>query len=182
MNDRNNTEFFNLDFYKEALMFCNSYVGRTGGNEEEAKDVLQDAIERLLTKLKDRKFQFQYKPKQLLYAIIKNTWKEYLRNKKKRSQENVFHKEPIDEERTVIEEKIQSEKYHVVFDRCFKLLSPACIEAFNMEENGLSFEKMTKKLGLSSTGILRDRLYRCRQRLKILMTRDKDYYELLKDG
>ena len=41
------------------------------------------AIKRFLLRLDERDFQLKYKPEQFLYGIIKNTWKENLRYKKK---------------------------------------------------------------------------------------------------
>ena len=181
MNNRNSTEFFDPDFYKKALSFCKSFIKKRGGSEEEAQDVLQDAIERFLVKLDERDFQLKYKPKQFLYGIIKNTWKENLRYKKKYPGEAIIRDEPADDESIGIQEKIKTERHIEIFDRCLLLLSPGCIEALTMQKKGISLEKMTIILGLSTRGTLQDKLYRCRQQLRMKINEDKEYIDLLNE-
>ena len=182
MNEQNNTGFLDLDFYKKSLLFCKSYVKKTGGTDDEAKDVLQDAIERFLTKVNNKDFQLKYNSKQFLYGIIKNTWKENLRYKTKHIGEEFIRDVPIDSVNSDLQEKLQTEKQIDIFDRCLKLLSPGCVEALKMQKKGLSPEKMTLILKLKSRGILQDRLYRCRQQLRILINEDKAYIDLLNEG
>jgi RNA polymerase sigma factor (sigma-70 family) len=182
MNERNNTGFFDLDFYKKSLLFCKSYVKKTGGNDDEAKDLLQDSIEKFLNKLKDKDYQLHFKSNQYFYGVIKNTWKEKLRHKQKNPVEEFINDAHIDEVGIGIQKKLQTEKQIEVFDRCLKLLSPGCIKALKMQKKGFSLEKMTLILGLKNRGILQDRLSRCRQKLRILVNEDKAYIDLLNEG
>ena len=181
MNSRNSTEFFDRDFYKSALSFCKSHIRNRGGREDEAEEVLQESFKRFLLKLNERDFQLKYRPKQFLYGIIKNTWKENLRDKKKNSGDAIFREEPADDENTGIQEKIRKETHIEIFERCLLLLSPRCIEALTMQKKGFSLEKMTEILGLSTRGILQDKLYRCRQQLRMKINEDKEYIDLLNE-
>jgi len=182
MNKPSNTDFLDLHFYKKSLLFCKSYVKKSGGTDDEAKDVLQDAVEKFLTQVNDKNFQLKYSSKQFLYGIIKNTWKESLRHKTKYTVEEFIPDVPIDAVNIDLQKKLQIEKQIDIFDRCLELLSPACIEALKMQKKGLSFETMTQLLKLKSKGILHDRLFRCRQKLRILIYEDKAYIDLLNEG
>ena len=181
MNNRNSTEFFDRDFYKTALSFCKSFIRNRGGREDEAEEVLQEAIKRFLVKLDERDFQLKYKPEQFLYGIIKNTWKEELRDKKNNPGEAIIRDEPAYDEDAGIQEKIRKEKYIEIFERCLKLLSPGCIEALTMQKKGFSLEKMTVLLGQSTRGILQNKLFRCRQQLRMKINEDKEYIDLLNE-
>jgi RNA polymerase sigma factor (sigma-70 family) len=177
----NNAEFFDADFYKKSLRFCISYVGKSGGNKNDALDVLQDSIERLLSKINDKNFKFEHDPSHLLYGIIKNTWKEYRVHKKLVLNEKFLSKDTVDDSPVNIEKKLKMEMHYDIFYRCLKKLSPSCIKAINLHKKGTEIKEMMAKLNLKTRGVVDDKVSRCKKKLRLIMYEDNEFIELLKD-
>lgn len=182
MTHRNKAEFFDLDLYKKSLRFCISHILKSGGDENEARDVLHDSIERFLSKCNDNNFIFTHEPSYLLYGIIKNTWKEYQRQKKLFLNENFLPHDNLDDGMFNIQKKLKLEKHYEIFNRCLEKLSPRCVKTLKLYLKGFGTKELLDKLELNNRGVLDDKLYRCKKKLKLIMLEDEEYNELLKDG
>ncbi len=144
------------------------FILNNNGDEDDAKDVYQEAIIVLYNKIKSGDFELSSKLKTYIYSVCRRIWLKKLSKESKKAV-NVADFEDIEAVETdmeVHEEKdLQFEKMQSALD----LLGEPCktiIQDFYI--HNLSMQDISEKFGYTNTDNAKTQKYKCLQRLKKL--------------
>lgn len=128
--------------YRTHFPAVRSLIRKNNGNEDEAKEIFQQAIIALYNNIKSGKFKGESSLGTYLYSISRFTWLKALKKSQKTtSTENVDHDETISEntllESDVERESIVAELFRQLGEVCSKLLMLVYFENLPMKEVAL---------------------------------------------
>lgn len=157
-----------------------SYIQKNNGDKEQAKDIFQEAMVVLWKAVKTEKFKATNATaiQGYLYTIAKNKWTDHLRSasyKKEVSSDIVMTfaeaQETQETDEDLYDQKLEKAKL------AFAQLGTECKELLsNFYFNKNSFEELAQDLGINIASV-KNKKYRCMQRLRLLATPKKKKYE-----
>lgn len=144
------------------------FILNNNGDEDDAKDVYQEAIIVLYNKIKSGSFELSSKLKTYIYSVSRRIWlKKLAQHSKKTSNISDF------EDVLVVEEDMeQHEQKDMQFDKmkvALESLGEPCktiIEDFYI--NNQSMQEICEKFGYTNADNAKTQKYKCLQRLKKL--------------
>jgi RNA polymerase sigma factor (sigma-70 family) len=71
------------ELYEQSFWYCATYVMKNGGDVDDAKDVVNRAMEIFWMKIIEPDFELTCKPVTYLYSVSRNLWLKRLRKSKK---------------------------------------------------------------------------------------------------
>ena len=153
-----------VGYYPMVLQF----ILNNNGNEDDAKDVYQEAIIVLYNKIKKGDFELSSKLKTYLYSVCRRIWLKKLTQQSKKTS-NIADFEDV----LLVEEDIeQHELKEMQFDKMkssLDSLGEPCkmiIEDFYI--HNLSMQDICEKFGYTNADNAKTQKYKCLQRLKKL--------------
>lgn len=162
---------------KENWPLIREYIMRNSGNQEDARDILQDGLGDIYLKQQTGGLILNCKFSTFLYAICRYKWLNRIRKKKNRNEVTIDNPEVLNitvEIETQIEKteqyKLLIEKFEHLSEKCKKILRLSWHTDMNMKE-------IAKKLGLTH-GTARNRKHSCIKYLTKLIKEDDRYDEL----
>jgi len=144
------------------------FILSNNGDEDDAKDVYQEAIIVLYNKIKSGDFELSSKLKTYIYSVCRRIWLKKLSKESKKAINVADFEdiEAVDTDMEALEEKDQQfEKMKSSLD----LLGEPCktiIQDFYI--NNLSMQEISEKFGYTNTDNAKTQKYKCLQRLKKL--------------
>lgn len=143
-------------------------VLRNNGNEDDAKDIFQEAVIVLYNKVKSGNFELSSKLNTFLYAVCRRLWLKRLSGQNRNIGNITDFEEliPVDDDLDRYEE--QDMKFRKM-NAALNLLGEPCktiIEDFYM--NSLSMQDICEKFGYTNADNAKTQKYKCLQRLKKL--------------
>ena len=164
------------DFYAQYFHRISKYVRDNSGNEEDARDLFQEAIMVLFEKFRDPAFTLSSQVYTYFFSISRNLWLKKLRNIKRQGVTNQdIPDQPIEDGLSdAIEENA---RYHL-FRVKLTLISEQCQELMKLAFQGLSIPMITDKMGMSSEGYTRKRKFQCKEKLIQLVKQDPNFKHL----
>jgi RNA polymerase sigma factor (sigma-70 family) len=165
--------------YKKVLPKVRYYINRNKGNDEEAKDIFQDAVIIFYKKAKMNELPEGTNITSFICFVSKNLWINRVK-KINRTVEMVEDGGYMEEE-NFIENIFTEEKKTAltnllaeVGEECRKLLK------YSIYDN-LSMKEICSLMGYSSENVAKTYNYRCKQKLIQLVMKNKDTIKLLKE-
>ena len=144
------------------------FILNNNGDEDDAKDVYQEAIIVLYNKIKGGNFELSSKLKTYLYSVSRRIWLKKLTQMSKKTN-NIADFEDvlaIEEDVEAHEHKdMQFDKMKVALD-CLGEPCKTIIEDFYI--HNLSMQDICEKFGYTNTDNAKTQKYKCLQRLKKL--------------
>jgi RNA polymerase sigma factor (sigma-70 family) len=164
--------------YKEVLPKVKHYIKSNKGNDDEAKDIFQDAVIIFYKKVKQSSFNEVMNVTSYICFISKNLWINRVKKMNKtvempdnmllNSDEDLLSNIIIEEKRNALSSLLSQ-----IGEECQQLLK------FSIYDN-LSMKEICKKLGYSSENVAKTYNYRCKQKLIHLVMKNKEMINLLK--
>jgi RNA polymerase sigma factor (sigma-70 family) len=166
--------------YKEVLPLVINYVHRNGGNQEEAKDLFQDAILIFYKRLKKNEMEEEVKNVTgFIFHICKNLWIN--RVKKKSRFQFLIESKDYDAGKNFLDELMSEERKSAVL-RCFSELGEDCKQLLKLSVfDKLSMNEISKRLGYSNENVAKTYNYRCKQKLLQIVKKYKDVVSLVRE-
>ena len=168
-------------FYKLIFPKIKKMVLYKGGNDEDARDVFQDAIIVFYKKVKTNSYEHRTEIDAFIYSVSRNIWYNKIRKEKRQnyfkegeeSQLVATYKDfQQDEERTEMIMAIFSK----IGERCKQLLTYKFYDGLNMKE-------ITEKMGFGNENSAKTQHYKCKQKLIELVSAKKYKLEnILRDA
>ncbi|MFL5729237.1 MAG: RNA polymerase sigma factor [Cytophagaceae bacterium] len=164
--------------YKTVLPKVKQYIKGNKGNDDEAKDIFQDALIIFYRKVKTDKIPDDVNISAFICHAAKNLWINRVKKMNKSTEipgENALQTEEdflgnmITEEKTAAITKLLSE----IGQECQKLLK------YSVYDN-LSMKEIARLMGYSSENLAKNYNYRCKQKLIQLVMKNKAIENLLK--
>ncbi len=167
---QNNEEVLKL-LYIEVYPKVRGYIFQNNGNEAQAQDIFQEAFIACWKNIKADKLSENGNVEAYLYTIAKNKWVDYLRSnqyKKTISNDEVIKLQSnLEDDNTEIKEK-ERETNSSAMQAAFKKLGNECrmvLKGFYYERK--SMQTLSKELNIGTASV-RNKKYRCMERLRIL--------------
>lgn len=164
----NNSEEALNKLYTGYFPMVLQFILNNNGDEDDAKDVYQEAIIVLYNKIKSGNFELSSKLKTYLYSVSRRIWLKKLTQMSKKTN-NIADFEDV----LAIDEDIEThEQMDMQFDKmkvALESLGEPCktiIEDFYI--HNLSMQDICEKFGYTNTDNAKTQKYKCLQRLKKL--------------
>jgi RNA polymerase sigma factor (sigma-70 family) len=153
--------------YSMYFGMVSCFVQKNKGNEEDAKDVFQDALVVVYEKTLRSDFSLQCSLKTFLYSVCRNIWlKKLSRSTSTAHLTDVEEYVSIEEESSENTEE-QEEKVHAALqqlgDKCRQILTLFFYYKKRMEE-------IATELSYANADTVKNQKYKCMQQLKRIMT------------
>ncbi|WMJ75044.1 sigma-70 family RNA polymerase sigma factor [Cytophagaceae bacterium ABcell3] len=147
-----------LDYlYKKHYRMMVKLILKNSGNEEEAKDIYQEALIVLWQKVTDKNFILTSKISTFLYSICLNLWRKELERKSRHSNEEADVPEFMNIE--------QQERIDII-NRCINSLGDTCQKILMYYYfDKLSMTDIADKMGFANADTAKTKKYKCKKEL-----------------
>ena len=144
------------------------YVNSTGGTDDDAEDIFQDALLMFINKVKEPDFQLSSTISTFVYGICKNLNKERIKSKSKQKKEET---EPEEDNQTKgIEEFLHEEDQFEAVDKALIKIDKKCMDILTMfYYQKLSMKVIAEKLDFSGTASAKTQKYKCLDKARKLI-------------
>src|SRR5690606_1438568 len=154
--------------YKAYLPMVVQMISQNSGDEDDAKDIFQEAVMVLYDRINQGNFVLTSKLKTFLYSVCRRLWLKKLNKNDRVSFNTQDHEElvPIDDD---LFEYQQKEEQFVLMEQSLHLLGEPCqtiISDFYLKN--MSMQEICEKFGYTNTDNAKTQKYKCLQRLKKL--------------
>ncbi len=164
--------------YKTALPMIVKFISRNNGDEDEAKDIFQDAVVALFTTIKLGKFEEGKDVNGFLFHVSRNLWINRVKKRNRHydiskaglsmSEESPLAVVITDEKKRAIEELMDK-----AGSKCKELLKYVLYD-------GLPMKEIAVKMGFAAEAVAKTTHYRCKQKLIDLVENDKNLLALFR--
>ena len=164
----NNSEDALNKLYVGYFPMILQFILKNNGDEDDAKDVYQEAIIVLYNKIKSGEFELSSKLKTYIYSVCRRIWLKKLSKESKKAV-NVADFEDIEAVETDMELHEEKDRQFEKMQSALVHLGEPCktiIQDFYI--NNLSMQEISEKFGYTNTDNAKTQKYKCLQRLKKL--------------
>lgn len=165
--------------YKNVLPKVKNYVARNSGNNDDARDVFQDAVVIFYKYVKQEKFDGRQDIAGFIFSISRNLW---INIAKRNNRVLQINKETarINAEPDFSDELITREREEYI-GKLFSALGDSCrqILLYSIYDR-LSMKEIKEKMNFSSENVAKTKNYKCKQRLMELVKNNNAVREFLK--
>ncbi|SEL16514.1 RNA polymerase sigma factor, sigma-70 family [Aquimarina amphilecti] len=170
-NDKGIKEIYNRLYPK-----VKSYIVSHDGSEDDAKDVMQKALLQLSARAQDENFKITSSFEGYFITICKNLWRRASKLSKMRvTNEGVM--DLVHEEREIALATYEQEKWELFQEKLLEI-SQNCREVLAFFFNKVPYVQIAEKLGYGSENTVRQRIFKCKSKLKEAIHADMRYNEL----
>ncbi len=156
-----------VELYRDNRRPVRALILRNSGTEEDADDMLQEALVTLWERVRTGKFRFEARPGTFVYATARNMWLRRLA----RSRKEVRHDatDPAAEDPSPLDVMIGEEESAIVRSALERLGEPCrkLLLLFYWEEE--SMESIAAALGMANADTVKSRKYQCKKALEALV-------------
>ena len=163
---------------KDYLPVIRYYISKNNGNEEDAKDIFQDALYIVIEKIHNNDFVLQGTLSTYIFAICKNLWLMALDRQK--AAKNYELRRLADHMDTDFTESADHVFYENIFRQCFEAMDQVSQKILKMYWMEISPSEIADKLGYSY-GYVRKKKSECMKELKNRIIEHPDFNELEKN-
>lgn len=151
-----------LDYlYRKHYRMMARLITRNSGNEEDAKDVFQDALIIFWEKARTGKFELSSKISTYLYSVCQNLWHKELNRKQRLVSQEHDVAETHDSDR--------SERIAIV-EKCLQQLKPDCRQILMYYYfDQLPMTEIAEKMEFANADSAKTKKYKCKQELDRLI-------------
>ena len=160
--------------YKEHFSLIKSFIVKNNGNEDDARDVFQEAIIVIFRYAKRDNFKINCSFETFLYSICRTIWLNNLRNKKIRTNK-------LDDIREYItfnaseNEQIEESAEYKLYQKHFEKLSDECKKLMQLFYDKVPYKEIAKKMNYNSIGIVKKKKFKCKEFLLKSIRNDPEF-------
>lgn len=166
--------------YTNYFPKINHYVQRNRGEEQEAKDLFQEAIILIYRKLKEDKIDELGSFKSYFISVAKFIWLRKLRagNIRKKYDEEIKQTTHIVNE---LSESYKINQKYLLYQKHFNQLNDTCKQLLQYYIKGYSNEEIAKMMGNKSTEYIKTKKYKCKELLVKKIKNDPEFNNIYLD-
>jgi len=158
-----------VELFRQNRRPVTSLVTRNQGSEDDAEDVLQEAVVVLWQRVRSGSFEYQSKLSTFIYATAKNIWFRRLAHQRRElpGTEDTF--DIASGDTTPLEELEENERVLAVQKAMEQIGNPCrdLLLLFYWEER--SMEEIAMKLGFANADTVKSKKYQCKKSLEHLV-------------
>lgn len=166
-----------LYIYKNSYRPVRHLITTNSGNEEDARDIFQEALVILFKKLKSNNLRLYCSVSTFIYSIARLLWLKELKIRGKEVSGYNDYDNYVDENSNIIKVYEYNERLSF-YRRIFEQLSEDCKKILQMVMKSFTIQEITKIMGYSSEQHTKNRRYRCKKALVNRIMQNPEYYEL----
>ena len=147
-----------MAIYREYLPLVKNYIRRRKGNEEEARDIFQQALMIIYKNVQSPDFTFRKSFGAYLMTVCRNLWSKELRKMNRITNElplDVFEIETGDLER--IDDYLEEQEKVQLFDKIFNTLPQEAQKVLTLYFEGKKMREIAEIMGYASEGYAKKR-------------------------
>jgi RNA polymerase sigma factor (sigma-70 family) len=162
-----------LQLYRRYFPMVLHFITSNSGNEDDAKDIYQEALVLLYEKAKSGSFELQAQLKTYLYSVVRRLWLKHLAQRSRFMVRDV--EQPASEEAALgqmnddlLDHEERDRQFSLMAESLNRLGEPCktLLEDFYIQH--LSMQEITEKFGYTNADNAKTQKYKCLMRLKRL--------------
>ncbi len=165
------------DIYKANLFKIRTFVLKNKGQQQDAEDIFQKALLQLAVRYKKEKFVINTTFEAYLFTVCKNLWRREL-NKSKIKVTNKEFVEPKDDNEDIALAVLEQKRWEL-FTESLELISENCKQILKFYFAKSSYADMMMKFKYNSETVVRQRVFKCKNKLKELVRKDQRFNSLI---
>jgi RNA polymerase sigma factor (sigma-70 family) len=165
-----------LEIYKSIYPKVLRYVLKHDGSEDDAKDVMQKGLLQLAVRVQTKKLEITTTFEGYLFTTCKNVW----RREAKLSKRRVTNNRVIDlvhEEREIALAAFEQDQWELFQEKLLEI-SENCRKILKHFFNKTPYVKIAEIFGYATENTVRQRIFKCKSKLKEAIQSDARYKEL----
>ncbi len=164
--------------YSEYYPIIRSFILQNSGNEDDAKDIFQEAVIALFKKANEPGFEITSSFITFLYSICRQLWFKQLRSRKIHLNNIVEITEKIELDNE-LDETLEESLEQRLFRKHFLNLNKECQKLLRLAMQKVQAKDIARLMGYSEQ-FVRNRKYRCKGMLAKLIKEDPEYIAMKK--
>ena len=173
----NNNENIVKEIYNKSFPQALSFVLKNSGQYTDAEDIFQKALLQLAVRYKKEKFVINTSFDAYLFTVCKNLWRREL-NKSKREVTNDQIIELTNDNHDIALSVLEQRRWEL-FTEYVERLSENCNKIMKLFFKRISYPEIVKIFDYNSETVARQRVFKCKAKLKELIVNDKRFKDLL---
>lgn len=164
---KNNNSMIITYAYKKYYPSVAKFIKLNGGNDDDAKDIFQEAMIVLFHNSQKENFKLSCQLNTYIYSVSKNLWLTKLRRQNKNTLQIEDPDQLFNEDELMIDEVEEKILAHNNLKLSLNILGEPCksiLTAYYIEQ--LSMKEIAKKMGYTNAENAKNQKYKCLLRLK----------------
>ena len=174
------------NIYQELSPKFKAYVLKNGGKAVDAKDMFQEGLIIVLTKLRKNQIKDQSNFKGYLFTVCRNIWLNKINRERVIFDDNSVLKNEGQTDEVLFEDEegnmellaedvVREMNKRALFKKGLAQLSQGCKDLIILKLKGLSYDKIKEMLGFNTKGNVGKKLHDCKEHLKKIIRGDVEY-------
>ncbi len=155
--------------YRTNIVMVRKFILDNSGREEDADDMLQDALVVLWENVTHGDFDLTSKISTYVYSVVRNKWLREISKRKIGKTSNVDDYVVAEERIDVLKDIVHREEYQIIL-KCISDLGSTCrkvLTMFYLEEKGM--EEIARELKFANTDVAKAKKWQCKKELENLV-------------
>ncbi|MFH0761700.1 MAG: sigma-70 family RNA polymerase sigma factor [Bacteroidota bacterium] len=166
--------------YRKYFPIVRFFVIKNSGTDEDAKDIFQEALILIYTRLKDGSLNLSCAFKTYLYSVCRLLWLKQLERKQVKTEGLTDNQAFVELEPELEEQVAEQEKFRL-YQKHFQSLHKDCQEILRLFLNKVPFKEIAQKVNIKSDKYLKKRKYECKEILTKRIQNDPDFKRFQND-
>lgn len=160
--------------YRKYFPIVRFFVIKNSGTDEDAKDIFQEALILIYTRLKDESLNLSCTFKTYLYSVCRLLWLKQLERKQIKT-EGLTDNQAFVELEPELEEQVAEQEQFRLYQKHFQSLHKDCQEILRLFLNKVPLKEIAQKVNIKSDKYLKKRKYECKEMLTKRIKNDPDF-------
>lgn len=154
--------------YDNHIRMITKYIANNSGNDDDAQEMLQEALILLWEKVRSGNFHLHSKLSTYIYAVVRNKWLKELERRKRNSDLDEARMQTGDASDSL--QSLEQEELANMISVNIEKLSPVCRELLKLfyYENK-SMADISNALGFANEDVAKSKKYQCKKLLEKLV-------------
>ena len=161
--------------YKKFFPSIRNFIENNNGNEEDARDLFQEAIIVIYRKMEKEPLVLTCNFKTYIYSICRLLWLKQL--ERKRNSNEINSEGVLDNRLDEASETFEQSLRYRLFQKHFHLLGPDCQKVLRLALDKVSLKEIAEIMGYKSEKYAKKRKYQCKQMLMDKIKSDNEFKE-----
>lgn len=160
------------ELFRNNIVMVRKYVMDNSGREDDAQDMLQDALVVLWENVTRGDFDLTSKISTYVYSVVRNKWLRELNKRKIGKVTSIENHEVAEERIDALRNIIHKEEYKVIV-KCIDQMGNTCrkvLTMFYLEEKGM--EEIARVMRFSNTDVAKAKKWQCKKELEKLVKKE----------
>ena len=158
-----------VKLYKQNERPVTAFVIRNNGTQDDAEDMLQEAIVVLWERVVTGKYEHSAKLSTFIFATVKNMWLRRLARARREVVSDMSLDAGPDDEKSALDSVVENEEASLMAAALNKLGDPCrtLLLLYYWEE--LSMEEIARRMGFANSDTVKSKKYQCKKALEKLL-------------